>query len=381
MTPSFIVRLFVLGSLSSATACTSSTPATTDGPTVQPTQDGGPSSSDAAPATKTDADYEAKAVADIHASFTEELDALAKYARELQASAPTPDARGWDPVSDATAIAAMKSAWTNARIAYEHIEGVLAALFPEIDTALDARYDDFLTTLGGKGDDDVFDGAGVTGMHAIERILFADTILQRAVDFEKTLPGYKPASFPSTAAEAVRFKTKLVQKFIDDVTEIQAQWKPAKIDIGVAFNGLILLMNEQHEKVIKAATGEEESRYADVTLFDLRNNLDGTSKIYHFFQPWILSKTTNNQGKMSDAAITAGFEKLRTLYASYPGNAIPQPPASWSALHPTPPDLASKFGVLFSTVSEAVDPDAKGSLVFEMNRVAEWLGFPAFKKG
>ncbi len=63
---------------------------------------------------------------------------------------------------------------------------------------------------GGQGDPTPFDGTGVTGMHGIERILFANVIPQTVIDFESTLPGYSPASFPLTAADAADFKTKMV---------------------------------------------------------------------------------------------------------------------------------------------------------------------------
>src|SRR5262249_43498153 len=150
------------------------------------------------------------------------------------------------------------------------------------DFAIDARYDDQLAELVSEGgDDDLFDREGVTGMHAIERILYSDGIRQEVIDFESMLPGYQPARFPQTADEAMAFKTQLLQRLIDDVTELQQQWDAAgnNLDIGSAFQGLVSLMNEQAEKVNLAATGEEESRYADMTLFDLRNNLAGTKVI------------------------------------------------------------------------------------------------------
>ena len=119
-------------------------------------------------------------------------------ATDLQAAAPAPDADGWGPATDATAIAQMKAAWVRGRTAYERVEGVLAPLFPDIDSSIDARYDDFMTQLGGYGDSNLFDDQGVTGMHAIERILYANLIPPDVVDFESHLPGYSPAEFPST---------------------------------------------------------------------------------------------------------------------------------------------------------------------------------------
>jgi iron uptake system component EfeO len=119
-------------------------------------------------------------------------------ARDLQKAAPVTPGRGWDKQADAEAIQAMKDAWGRAREAYELVEGAVAPLFPESDTATDARYDDFLTTLGAAGDPRPFDAEGIVGVHAIERILWADSIPAATVEFEKGLPGYRPAAFPAT---------------------------------------------------------------------------------------------------------------------------------------------------------------------------------------
>jgi iron uptake system component EfeO len=317
----------------------------------------------------------------MHDSLQDDLTQLIKAAKALQADAPTPSGRGWDPELDAEAIAAMKKDWRDCRIAYEHIEGALAPIFPDLDASLDARYDDFLAQLAGEGDPNPFDDEGGTGMHWVERILYSDQVRSSVVAFEETLPGYASAAFPATEDEATDFKTKLLQKLIDDATEMKDQWKPAAIDAGVAFQGLISLMNEQKEKVNKAATGEEESRYADMTPFDLRNNLEGTSKIYELFRPWILSKKSGDEDRnapASDAAIRRGFDELSALYDSDPGDAIPEPPASWSSDEPSAADLKTPFGKLWSSVHAAVDPTDESSVVSEMNDVATILGFPQF---
>ncbi len=342
------------------------------------------SSSAAATPAKTDAAYRAEVVVAMHDSIKAELDTLLAAARDLQAAAPTPTGRGWDETQDAAALAKMKDAWRRARIAYEHVEGAIAPLFPDVDYTIDARYDDFLAKLARKGDADPFDDQGVTGMHAIERILWSDSIPQPVVDFEKTLPGYAPAAFPATEAAAAELKTKLLQKLIDDLVKLEAQWTPAQIDIGVAFQGLVALMNEQREKVNKAATGEEESRYAQTTLFDLRNNLDGTQRIYATFQPWVRSKTSSDptkDGATLDAALLTKLAALHALYDGFSGDALPATPATWSSETPTAADLATPFGKLFSGVHDAVDPTKAGSIVDSMNHLAELLGFPEFKEG
>jgi iron uptake system component EfeO len=321
---------------------------------------------------KSDADYTADVVAGMHDSIGADLADLVQAARDLQAAAPT---HAWDPITDSAAITAMRVAWMRSRIAYEHVEGATAPIFGDLDVSLDARYDDFLASLGPTGDPDLFDGTGVTGMHAVERILYARDIRTEVIAFERPLHGYVPAAYPATGNQAVAFKTQLAQKLIDDTTALHDQWQRAAIDIGAAFQGLVGLMNEQKEKVNLAATGEEESRYANLTLFDLRNNLDGTSKAYALFRPWISARPG---GGDPDAKIEAGFAELGQLYAALPGDALPPVPDGWSSDQTTPADLATAFGNLWQTVHRDVDPARSGSVVFAMNQVATMLGFPEF---
>ncbi|HET9988262.1 MAG TPA: EfeM/EfeO family lipoprotein [Kofleriaceae bacterium] len=318
-----------------------------------------------------DADYKQAVVTGMQESISVDLQNLITAAQDLQAAAPT--GHGWDVSTDGAALANMKEAWRRARTAYEHVEGATAPIFPDEDYTMDARYDDFLAKLGPAGDPDLFDDHGATGMHAIERILYADSIPQKVIDFEKTLPGYRAAAWPTNASEADEFATELCQKLITDAMQLHAEWTPANIDIGPAFQGLVGLMNEQKEKVNLAATGEEESRYAQLTLFDLRNNLDGTTKIYDLFQPWILAK-----GGAMDATIQTGFHGLDQLYSATPSDRLPPVPDTWSSDMPTATDLATPFGTLWAGVHHAVDPTADGSVVFEMNHVAVELGFPEF---
>ena len=324
---------------------------------------------------KSNADYRSEVVVAMHDSISDDLADLVQAARDLQAAAPT---HAWNATADAAAITAMRGAWKRARVAYEHVEGATAPLFGTLDITLDARYDNYLAPLGDKGDHALFDATGVTGMHGIERILYAPDIRPEVVTFERTLPGYEPAAFPATNDDALSFKNVLVGKLIEDTVSLHDQWKPAAIDIGAAFHGLVSLMNEQKEKVNLAATGEEESRYANITLFDLRNNLEGTRRVYETFRPWIQNHTN---GKAYDNAIQAKFTALTTLYDANPGDALPPVPATWSSDQPSQADLATPFGTLWQTVHENVDPTKDGSVVFEMNQIAKLLEFPQFIEG
>ncbi|HVV50034.1 MAG TPA: imelysin family protein [Polyangia bacterium] len=333
-----------------------------------------------------DQQYQSAVVDGMRTSFITDLGNLVTYSQMLQAAAPTPADRGWDAAQDAAALTAMEAAWTGCREAYEHIEGATAPIFPDIDASIDSRYDDFLAALPA-GDSYLFDDQGVTGMHAVERILYSNVEPQRVIAYESTLPGYAAAAFPATAQEAGDFKTLLVQKQIADAETLQSGWEQARTyDLGAAFQGLVSLMNEQQEKVDKASTNQEESRYSQTTMTDIRNNLVGTQRVYALFQPWIQSKAaatldgggTTETGKDIDAAIQAGFAKLQALYDAVSGDAIPQPPDDWSSENPTAADQQTPFGLLYEGVHQAVDPNQAGSVVAEMNEAAVLLGFPQF---
>jgi iron uptake system component EfeO len=331
-------------------------------------------------ANKTDAAYQQEIVTGMHDSLVADIAVLVEASATLGQQAP---AGAWDQPRDQAAISSMKDTWARARTAYEHIEGAIAPLFSELDGSLDARYDDQLAAAGGK-DDNLFDGEGITGLHAVERILWSDSIPEAVATFEKALPGYQPAAFPATDQEGADFKSKLCARLAADAKTLQEQWTPQKIDLGGSFDGLVSLMNEQREKVNKASSFEEESRYSQRTMRDIRDNLEGTTKIYRLFQPWLRTKenTTDPQkdGKTVDAAIESGFAKVATLYGMTTGDAIPQPPSTWSSEHPSTDDLASPFGVLYQGVSEIVDPNKEGSVVYEMNSAATILKFPGFKE-
>ena len=328
------------------------------------------------PMANTDDQFKADVTTKMQMTFLVELQTLHQAAIDIQTAAPAPTGRGWDPVQDAAAITTMKDAWRRARIAYEHIEGAVAPLFPDVDAAIDARYDDFLSQLASQGgDSDLFDDKGVTGMHAVERILYVDTTPSYVVDFEKVLSGYKPAARPATEQEAAEFKTKLCARLVTDTKTLVDQWTPATIDIATAYAGLVALMTEQREKVNKAATGEEESRYSQLTLADIHGNLDGTRTAYALFEPWILARG----GSMQDMAIKAGFDALQVAYDANMGDAIPQPPPTWSAEQPSAADLMSPFGKLYTSVRAAADPNNTASVVSEMDSAADLLGFKRFK--
>jgi iron uptake system component EfeO len=341
---------------------------------------------------KTDAEFQAALVTGMRTSFVSDLSNLVSASQALQKAAPD-NLAGWTD----GAVAAMETPWIAARTAYEHIEGATAPIYPDIDYSIDSRYDDFMAALAPAGDAYLFDDVGVTGMHAVERTLYLKVTPPSVVTFEATLPGYVAAAWPSTDPEASDFKTKLIGKQIADAQTLESDWEGAtNYDLGAAFQGLVSLMNEQQEKVDKASTDQEESRYSQRTMADIRANLEGTEKIYALFQPWIRAKKAAADagtadagagaadagaplgGTQIDANIEQGFATLQTLYGAVSGDAIPQPPATWSSENPTATDLQTPFGVLYSGVHAAVDPNSPSSIVAQMNDAAVLLGFPQF---
>ena len=321
-------------------------------------------------ADKTDAEFRTEVAIAMQASITQDLGDLVVAACNLQAAAPS---RAWNPTTDRAAIRQMIDAWKRTRMAWERVEGAVAPLFPDLNATMDARYEELLAAAG--GDRNPFDGRGVVGMHAIERILFAPDIRPEVVAFERTLPGYCAAAYPATDSDAIAFKFQLVQRLIDDATELTTCWEPGDFNVGAAYQGLAGLMQEQQDKIDLAASGNEESRYANFTLFDLRNNLAGTERAYQLFRSWI---RTHASAERADQTILDRFTLLAQAYDTSGGDALPQVPADWSSDHPSADALGTPFGTLWRQIRQSVDPSSNGSVVYEMNRIAVLLGIPEF---
>jgi iron uptake system component EfeO len=267
----------------------------------------------------------------------------------------------------------MKEAWDRTRFYWERAESALGDAFPTLDGSIDSRYEDLLAANAGV-DSDLFDGAGVTGMHAIERILYAPGPA-KVTAYELSLPGYQAAAWPADAQQAMEFKTGLCQKMVDDSKSLLDQWTTRSIDLPTVYSGLTGQMSAQAEKVSLAVSDQDESRYSQKTMADLRFNLEGTKEIYALFMPWLATKTF---GGTLDMSVLTAFKGLEQTYASVDGDSIPSRPPTWSSMNPTPDDQQSPFGKLFEAVIQDVDPSRTGSAVDAMNHVAQALGLPLF---
>ncbi len=323
---------------------------------------------------KSEGQLKADIVTSMHALMLTELQGLNQAALDLQAAAPAAFSPGWDPSQDSgAAIDAMKEAWTRTRLHWERAEGPVAPMFSDIDTAIDSRYEDMIKALNGAGDPDPFDGQGMIGMHAIERILYAPGP-KTVADTESSLSGYQPAVWPTSDPQAAEFKSGICQRLVDDTQTLLDQWKTKAIDLSAVFTGLTGLVNSQAEKVGLAAMNQQESRYSQTTMADLRSNLSGTRAVYDLFSMWLATKTYQTN---LDKNAMAAFDRLDAQYASVPGDAIPDPPPLWSN-PPSVDDTATPFGMLYIAVTDEADPSRSGSAVDTMNQVANALGLPEF---
>ena len=298
-------------------------------------------------------------------------------------------AAGWQV---STNIDAMKTPWIKCRHDYELVEGAVTPIYPALDHVLDGRYDDFLALLlptdGGVGGDQyLFDDQGFTGAHAIERFLYFPNP-PAVVAVEANYVGYKVAALPAVDQEALDAKNLLCKKFNADATTLATNIQNSTtFDIATAFQGLVSLMNEQQEKVKKAASAEEESRYSQNTMADLRDNLSSTEQAWAIFRPWVQQFTTVDPdsglsvtGVQIDLAISSKFADLDNTYKAVSGNGFAAVPSTWTN-PPSATDQATPFGQLYEGVLAAVDPNSPTSIVYTMNQAAQLLGFPTFVPG
>ena len=314
---------------------------------------------------------ESQAQSAVKSQITGQLVIWYNAAVALRAAAPTPDADGWNDQADAAAVNAMKTQWAATRDAYERVEGAIAVLFPDYDVSTDERYDGFLSDTG--PDNDLFDGMGVTGVHAIERILWAGRAPADVVAFEAALTGYVAASFPTNMTQATEFRDGLATRLVTDVQDVQTMFGPLTLDTAAAFRGVIGSLGEQIEKITLAADGEDESRYAQHTLADMRSNLAGGKNTYEAFRDWVRSEAG---GTALDTDILAGFDRVSALYSQVSGDALPPVPAGFNKDAPTADQLATPYGKIFAGLSTESSADDPSSLVSKMSAAADLLGIP-----
>lgn len=320
----------------------------------------------------TPVDARAQAIESTRLAITADLAELTAAVREIRAAAPAPDADGWNATADAASVTRMRAAWKRARRAYEHVEGAIALLFPDLDVSMDERYDGFVVELPGRRDADLFDAQGVTGMHAVERILWSNETPSFVVEFERGIAGdgYTAAAFPADAAQATAFRDGLMARLVSDSETLQREFAPLALDTAAAYRGVIGSIAEQVEKLTKAATAEEESRYSNTTLFDMRSNLEGARRTFAAFRPWLVER--GQQALITQ--IDARFDAIDRAYTAIGSDALPRIPAGWNPDAPTAEHLATPYGQLYSLLTRESSAATAGSLVALMNSAGDAMG-------
>jgi hypothetical protein len=305
------------------------------------------------------------------ALFQSRFDAFAAAAEALRDAAPAPDADGWNARDDAAAVASMRSAWLKARAAYTSVEVLASTLYPELHGRLDTDYDDLIAD---SADSFSFDEHGVMGLQAVERILWSDAIPGHVIDHEAPLEHYTSADFPRNQHEAEELKDELLAHLEADAEALRDAFRAAPLDANMAYSTTTLSMQEQLGQLEEAGKGEGKSRYAGVSLENLRGDIAATEATYAVFRPWILAKST---GAHTDEEVAKGFARLHAAFAESAGDDLPLPPAGWPTSDPSGEMLATPFGLLFAASRDAADPSADGTLCFELIEAAGLLGVTA----
>lgn len=311
-----------------------------------------------------------RAIRDVKEYVDAHVAALAEAARAMCEAAPAPDDDGWSFEPDRAAVESMRTEWRRARVEYERIEGAIAILFPHIDRAVDGRYEHEAEL---RRDDDPFDDRGFVGMHAIERILWSGSIPAPAVAFERALPGYVEPRTPSSATEARSFRERLCGRLVRDIETMRGELAPLALDAATAWRGIQGSVEEQSEKVLLGATGQDESRYAENTLADMRANLEGGRAVLAAYDAMI-EATPEARSRRGD--IHRRMRELERAYAAIGTDALPAVPDGFDPDAPSEEHLATAYGRLFTLLSRASDPDVDGSLAHSLRSTGEAMGIP-----
>lgn len=308
-----------------------------------------------------------RATRDVKAYVDARVADLVRATEGLCAAAPAPDDDGWSIEADREAVDAMRAFWRQARGAYERVEGAIAILFPQLDLDVDGRYEHVAEL---DGDPMPFDGHGFIGMHAVERILWSDSHAPAVQAFERALRGYTAPRTPQDAAEATAFRDGLCARLVRDVRGMQQQLEPLALDAPTAWRGILGSVEEQAEKVLLGATGQDESRYASHTLADMRANLDGGRHVLDAYRP-LLAEHPEAQAALPE--IERRFDALGAAYDATSGDALPPVPEGFD---PDAPDGGSPYGRLFGLLATASDPRAEGSLAGTLRRAGLAMDIP-----
>ncbi len=291
-----------------------------------------------------------------------EVHALVEAAEALCLAAP----EDWE--GDREAHARMRARWREARVRYERVEGAIAILFPQTDADVDGRYE-HLAEL--RTDRAPFDGEGFVGMHAIERILWADAPRPAVVAFERALLGHVEPREPAGRDEAIAFRDGLCARLVADLRAMERELAPVALDPQTAWRGVQGSVEEQAEKVLLGTTGQSESRYADHTLADMRANLEGGRAVLEAFASELEALPG---GPERLRRLREGLLRLEQAYREIEGEGLPPAPDGFDPDQPTEAQLATPYGRLFALLAAESDPEREGSLSAQLRETGLAMG-------
>lgn len=286
-----------------------------------------------------------QAQAALKAQVATQLVVLHQQAVALYAAAPTPGPNGWNATTASSQLQSMKDIWRQARDAYERNENTLEDIFPDIDHDINGRYEDAIAQSGVVTD--LFSGDQFSGMHAIERILWSNSVSTEALQFESTLPGYQPPSFPSNQQESSEFVTGLLARFESDTQNQIERWAAGSESTGVALDRLTDSAGVPSVFLYLDATQQQEDRYSQETLADMRANIIGAQACFDTFSIWLNAKGWPDL----QASVDADYQTELTVADKFPGMQVPPAPEGWNGADPTPLDLRTPYGQLYTAMN------------------------------
>lgn len=279
--------------------------------------------------------------------FRTHLVALSDALENLAVHAPRD--RAWNAQADPALVERMRTAWKAAHRAAVAVTEPLSELFPQAGR-MDSNWDREIDRV--QRDENPFDDIGVTGLHAIERILWADVVSEMVLTVERRHEGYAMARTPATAKEAADYATQLVGGLHRDAQALAEASSVPGYDLGFAEKAVKLQARALLRMVIVGGEpGRSESRYSDTStdaLVDQLGALAGTWKI--------LRAALRRQGVPvgSFQVADAGLERVHAAVAAIGPGPIPARPEGFNPFHPTQEDRESAFGRLYFSVEAEI---------------------------
>ncbi|MFT5434795.1 MAG: hypothetical protein ACI9OJ_005509, partial [Myxococcota bacterium] len=282
----------------------------------------------------------------LHAEVGERLADFEGALANLEAAVPPPDADGWSDSTEAAAVLTMREHWRQARVAYQKIWPFVAVLHPAEEAELDLLLDVYLNEPS-----DEF-----VGMHAIERILWADAIDAAVLATEDLLDGAPKARFPNDAASARYFRDDLVGGARSAAKRMATRHQSEGLGPELALIGMAK-MTEKLLKKLAPPLGLYESRYSRHTAAELLANIDGLESAWRVLEP--LGDTA------ATSAVNAGLGRLRTILAGV--EHLPTVPENWNPSIVEPPVGVGDYQGLWTALRAEVDL-VEGSLTWGLMR-------------